>query len=120
MGKGLDTIEIKNAEMLASKLKSYSIKAESELEKAILKGCLVIEGEAKTNSAVDTGYMRASITHQLSKQKGKTVGLVGTNTEYAPHIEYGTVKMKSQPFLRPAYENHIKQIKQDIRKAMKW
>lgn len=122
MGKksNTDKVQIKNADELARKLKSYSIKAKTEVEKAVKKGCMVIEGEAKSNAAVDTGYMRASITHQVVKNQGVTEGLVGTNTHYAPFIEYGTRKMEAQPFLRPAYDKHIPKIRKDIKEALRW
>jgi HK97 gp10 family phage protein len=29
---------------------------------------------------------------------------VGTAVEYGPHIEWGTIKMDAQPFLRPAFQ----------------
>jgi len=29
---------------------------------------------------------------------------VGTAVDYAPHIEWGTIKMDAQPFLRPAFQ----------------
>lgn len=73
-----------------------------ELEKAVSrgigKGGLIVEGEAKALSPVDTGALRASITSQTQDN----VCHVGTNVEYAPYQEYGTYKMKAQPFLIPA------------------
>lgn len=32
---------------------------------------------------------------------------VGTNVEYAPYVEYGTRKMKKQPFLEPGIMGHM-------------
>lgn len=32
---------------------------------------------------------------------------VGTNVEYAPYVEYGTRKMKKQPFLEPGIMEHM-------------
>ena len=53
---------------------------------------------------VDTGVLVNSITHQVSPQEQAVY--VGTNVEYAPYVELGTVRMKARPFLRPAAENH--------------
>jgi len=51
----------------------------------------LVEGEAKRQitdmDAIDTGALKASITH---KPEGDDSVLVGTNIEYAAHVEYGT------------------------------
>jgi phage gpG-like protein len=52
------------------------------------KACLLVENDAKRNCPVDTGRLRQSITHRI---EGST-GIVGTNVEYAPYVEYGTGK----------------------------
>lgn len=73
---------------------------------------LTAEKYAKQIVPVDTGRLRNSITHNVD---GKEV-YVGSNVEYAPHVEYGTIKQKAQPFLRPAATEHpntYKQIVQD-------
>ena len=44
----------------------------------------------------------ASAKDQVSKPTVKWLLHVGTNVEYAPHLEYGTVKMAAQPAFRPA------------------
>lgn len=84
-----------------------------------------------------TGYLRNSITHALSgeaaaiseytddakEQHGVYSGsapaakenemsvYVGTNVEYAPYVEMGTVKMGARPFIKPAVTNHQKEYK---------
>lgn len=66
----------------------------------------VVEGEAKRRVPVDSGRLRNSIGHQVS---GDQVA-VGTNVEYSPYIEYGTVFQKAQPFLRPALDAKRKEL----------
>jgi HK97 gp10 family phage protein len=59
--------------------------------------------------AVDTGRLRNSIGSRVVE---KTV-YVGTNVEYAPYVELGTVKMAKRPYLRPGMENNLREY-QDI------
>lgn len=65
---------------------------------------LALEAQAVRNRAlrlapVDTGRLRQSVSVQ---QTVPLVFRVGTNVEYAPHVEFGTRKMRARPFLRPA------------------
>lgn len=55
---------------------------------------LVLETEAlaKKSTVVDTGRLRASITHQIYAISAE----IGTNVQYAPFIEFGTIKMQSR------------------------
>lgn len=70
---------------------------------AALEECgLTAEGYAKKKCPVDTGRLRASITHEVD---GETA-LIGTNVEYAYFVEVGTSRMKAQPFLVPAATEH--------------
>lgn len=61
------------------------------------------ESYAKQLCPVDTGRLRNSITHQ---QQDENTEIVGSNVEYSVFVEMGTRKMKAQPYLRPAAENH--------------
>jgi len=49
---------------------------------------------------VQTGTLRRSITHELSK--AVPVARVGTNVVYGKHLELGTRNMAPRPFMRPA------------------
>ena len=111
--------------------------ANLDLTKALTKGCLIIENSAKVKAPVDTGYLRRSITHEVEGN----VGLVGTNAEYAPYLEFGTgifaeegtgrqtpwryqtpdgqwhtTKGRNpQPFLRPAFDENRSIVEKIIR-----
>lgn len=102
---------------------------------------LAAEGYAKRLCAVDTGRLRNSITHatstnsgsgSYSDNKGSSYSdasakstpeedsvYIGTNVEYAPYVELGTVRTPAQPFLRPAASDHIEQYKNIIKRVMK-
>lgn len=56
------------------------------------KACLVVENAAKSKVPVDTGNLRSSITHEVEGNEG----VVGTNVEYAPYVEFGTGLFSSQ------------------------
>lgn len=77
-------------------------------EDAIKRALEIIGGKAETNvkaiTPVDTGNLRNSITHK--REESKAV-YIGTNVEYAPFVELGTVKMKAKPYLRPGIENNM-------------
>lgn len=61
-----------------------------------------VESAAKRAAPVDTGRLRGSITRELGEDAQGLVGRIGTNVEYAPHVELGTSRMTAQPYLRPA------------------
>ncbi len=55
--------------------------------------------------AVRTGRLRSSIRYRIVRLRWPNVAAeVGTDVEYAPHLEYGTRKMAARPFLRVAWE----------------
>lgn len=65
---------------------------------------LVAEGYAKRLCPVDTGRLRNSITH-VTRPDDNAV-YIGTNVEYGQYVEYGTLRQKAQPFLRPTATGH--------------
>ena len=101
---------------------------------------LVVEGYAKRMCTVDTGRLRNSITHATqsntgqdtySDNDGKQFGggsahtaptedmvCIGTNVEYAPYVEMGTVRTPAQPFLKPAAADHVAQYKDIILRVL--
>ena len=102
-----------------------------------------IEGHAVELCPADTGLLRNSITFALGgeaprktvyyddkmEQVGQYDGeapddeeheitvYVGTNVQYAPYNELGTVKMTARPFIRPAMEDNQREIEQILKKC---
>ena len=75
-----------------------------QLEIALEAVGLKAEGYAKRLAPVDTGRLRNSISHVVDMDEDKVY--IGTNVEYAPYVEMGTVKTAAQPFLQPAAQDH--------------
>ncbi len=98
------------------------IKGKKVIGKTTFEAGLVVEGNAKTLCPIDTGRGAASITTQarligtIPKGMGAVAGdiiqkpvsdfevFVGTPVSYLVWIEFGTVFMEPQSFLRPALD----------------
>lgn len=87
----------------------------SAIEVAMEEVGMVAEGYAKILCPVDTGRLRNSITHGMVDDH--TVA-IGTNVEYGPHVELGTVRQKAQPYLRPAAGNHKSEYRAILKKHL--
>ena len=77
---------------------------------------LACEGYAKLACPVDTGRLRSSITHMTKPSDGAVY--VGTNVEYGPDVELGTVHMDARPFLKPAAADHADSYRAILRRHM--
>jgi HK97 gp10 family phage protein len=64
----------------------------------------------------DTGTLIRSIAIEPQKP-AMSIG-VGTNTEYAKFLEFGTERMVERPFLLPAMEAQKRTMKQEVEKAI--
>jgi HK97 gp10 family phage protein len=56
------------------------------------------EAAAKGRAPVDTGYLRSSIGTRMT---GPYSGTLEAKANYAGYVEYGTRRMREQPFMRP-------------------
>lgn len=73
----------------------------SELvEKAITD----IAASAGATAPIDTGALAASY---FAEMRSQFEGIAGSNMEYAPYVEYGTIHTSAQPHLVPASDRII-------------
>jgi HK97 gp10 family phage protein len=98
------------------RVKAILASPEGPVAKAVLRVIAKGERYAKQMAPVDTGRLRSSISHRLDYEGSGIagdgpgfVGIVGTNVEYAPHVEFGTVRMGPQAFLRPGVEQAVQE-----------
>lgn len=82
----------------------------------VMRSTLNIQAGAKKRAPVDTGRLRNSIATEIERD-GLT-GVVGTNVEYAPFVEWGTSKMPAQPYLLPAHEEEVPHFLRRLRDAL--
>lgn len=127
-------------EGLDSLLKKLDDLASGEsIESAMVDACGIVEAAAKKNAPKNNGELRRSIESRIDRDNGKIEGIVYSNLEYAPYVEFGTGLfaeggngrkntpwhykdekgewhstngMKPSPFLRPALTQNRKQIKE--------
>ena len=135
---------IENLDKLISKLEKLD-----NVNQAMEQACILVENEAKIKCPVDNGLLRNAITHYIEDNPNELVGVVGTNVEYAPYVEFGTgiysslgngrqdrwkykdakgewhstIGQHPQPYLQPALEENRRKIekmfKEQIKKGVK-
>jgi len=59
---------------------------EAGAEKALTKSAIAVQASAVMRVPAPTGNLRSSITYKVTGKEGR----VGTNTDYAPYVEFGT------------------------------
>lgn len=112
-------IKVIGAKLIINELLKRAKASNSALHKAVTKAALIVEGEAKKLAPVDTGRLRASITHDVIENiLGEIQGRVGTNVDYAVHVEYGTRKQPAQSYLRPALSKNFGRIQKIMSNAV--
>ena len=85
--------------------------------RALEKCGLTAERFAKKLAPYDTGNLRNSITHEVDD--GEPAVYIGTNVEYAPYQELGTINMTANPFLKPAVADHANEYRKIIENELK-
>lgn len=76
-----------------------------------------VQKTAKDLAPVDTGYLRGNIRRKMFP--AIKAGMVYNSVEYAIYQEFGTVKMRASPFMRPALNINRVGIHQMIRGYIK-
>ncbi len=88
---------------------------ESRKKMALLAIGAAAEGHAKALTPVDTGRLRNSISHTADSD----AAYIGTNVEYAPYVEYGSVHNKAHHMLKKAATEHGAEYAAIAKAAMK-
>ena len=70
---------------------------------------------ASSKNAGSVGY--GSYSGSIGTEADQCV-YVGSNVEYAPYIEKGTQKTEPQPFLKPAFMDHVEEYKRLIKHVL--
>lgn len=108
-------VTVRGTADLKRALARLSAKMPQAVQKALTQAALNVERGAKQRCPVDTGRLRASITHRAEADRAE----VFTVVEYAPYVEHGTSRRAASPFLFPAAEEERPEYERRIREAAK-
>lgn len=82
-----------------------------------------LKNETVINTPKDTGNLQKSYRTRVENNKGKYIGVLANNAEYATYVEYAVNKKpRGQgiiPFMRPTLNNSAKTMKTIITREMK-
>lgn len=74
---------------LEQKLAASVEDSAARLAQGVKQAGELIAGEARKRAPVDTGRLRSSIRSTTTEEEGEIVAKIGTNVDYAIHVEYG-------------------------------
>jgi HK97 gp10 family phage protein len=99
-------------------LKGIVLKKQDLLDIEGAGAYVVVDGE-RMRVPVDTAATKNSIKpHILEADDNHVVDEVGPETLYAPYLEYGTYKMKAQPFVRPTVAEDADKVQAAVSAAL--
>jgi len=136
-----------------AEIHSHKHEHDAGFEKAVEKALRLVGGRAERAAketisdmgAVDTGFLRNSITYALDGESANTSEYqddagnqtgeyggeapangdgtrsvyVGTNVYYAPYVEFGTRKMDARPFLSQSIQSTKSEFEELFKEAFK-
>lgn len=105
-------IRIDGLKELQAKLKKNC--SLDDFKKVVKMRSAKLQERSKYYAPVRTGYMRDHINLDITNN-GFT-GIVESHANYGAFVEYGTRKMGSQPYMRPAFFEQSKDFISDVRK----
>lgn len=82
--KGLDSLLRKLDALGGEQLKQRALK------EGVAQAAAQVQGDAKMLCPVNDGQLRNSIQTKTHVERDKVVGVVSTNVEHAPYVEFGT------------------------------
>lgn len=108
-------LKLKGLERAIKDIGKFHLEVGIAVQNELDRAALMVESAAKRNTPVDTGRLRSSIVRQ---DFGPFRRSVGTNVEYAIHVEFGTRYQRAQPFLYPALEGERQRFINNLRKIL--
>ncbi|WFA10334.1 HK97-gp10 family putative phage morphogenesis protein [Tissierella sp. Yu-01] len=135
-------MSLEGFDILIKKLDRIGKDSPKAVAKAVKEATKKVQGDAKDLAPVDKGQLRNSIQGTVQEKDGEIVGIVSTNLEYAPYVEFGTGQrgegspsppkyggdlsyredwsgMAAQPYMYPALRQNEEYIKETIAASIK-
>ena len=99
---------------LQGMFESLAVKLQTQMQNVLDQNGSEIVSYAQSIVPVHTGFLRDSIQYHVEG----TVLYVLAAAYYAKYVEYGTRHMKAEPYMRPALDNQLPQLRADLAAAV--
>lgn len=106
------TVDVSSA---LAELESMSKRVEKNVDKELNEFCKKVVSGAKLRAPVDTGKMKWSIRQVRNRA---TIHSIEVGADYSSFVEYGTSRMKAQPFVTPAINVHKPALEKNLTKIL--
>lgn len=139
------TFEVEGLRELQAALTRAGVDAVPAMRTALGSAALIVQNAAKIKAPYRSGNLRRSIHHEVTESSGSVEAIVGTDVEYAKHVEYGTGihaengmgrktpwrfkggdgnwyttrGSRPKPFLRPALAENREAVMREIRESIR-
>lgn len=95
---------------LAADLAAAGPKNRVRLSVTLRNAARAIESDAKVLAPVRTGFLKSSISSDVRGLHTE----IGPTADYGHYVEHGTSEMAPQPYMRPALERRIPDLRRDV------
>jgi len=106
--------DVKGIEEFQDALRNFDSAMQKHVHRQLLSWAADVKTLARQLVPVKSGYLRSTIYAKVSEW----VAEIGAEATYALFVEFGTRRMRAQPYLYPAIQQHLPRLEQIILDAL--
>lgn len=105
---------VKGIEEFQRAMRNFDSAMQRQVHRQLLSWAADVKALARQLVPVRTGYLRSTIYAKISEW----VAEIGAEATYGLFVEFGTRRMRAQPYLYPAIQQHLPRLEQIILDAL--
>jgi len=108
------TCDVEGVEGFKAAMERFDSSMQRQVYRYLHSWASDVKAAAMRNAPVRTGYLRSSIYATIKDW----VAEIGAEATYALFVELGTRRMRAEPYLYPAIQEHLSRLEQIICEAL--
>ena len=108
------TCDVEGVEEFKDAMQRFDSGMQRQVYRFLASWAADVKAAAMRNAPVRTGYLRSSIYAKIKDW----VAEIGAEATYALFVELGTRRMRAEPYLYPAIQEHLSRLEQIICEAL--
>jgi len=106
--------DVKGVEEFQKAMRNFDSAMQRHVHRQLLSWAADVKALARQLVPVRTGYLRSTIYAKISEW----VAEIGAEATYGFFVEFGTYRMRAQPYLYPAIQRYLPRLEQIILDAL--